>query len=239
MSGAVPPGDRGSWRSVPEHTGETPALEVLLALTERLTADTSLEPALEAVTSAALELVPGDHASVRLLDEARTELVSGARSGTGLDARPPSFRTGQGIVGWVVENGQVAHVADAAADTRFEQKPDQGFSVRSVIAVPLWAGGQVVGVLSVSSAAVGAFRDRDVVLARLLANCASPAVDKARLERLALTDAGTRAFNRRYLIPRLEREIAAAQREPMSFSLLVMGPRPLQEGERRAWTRGG
>ena len=92
----------------------------------------------------------------------------------------------------------------------------------SLVAVPMWSGGKTVGVLSVSAPVPLAFSDRDVLLARLLANCASPAIEKARLERLALTDAGTRAFNRHYLMPRLERAIAAARRQPTCFTLLVM-----------------
>ena len=88
---------------VPAAESDTPALEVLLALTERLAGDTTLEAALDAVAVAATELLPGDHASVRLLDEGGQELLSGARAGAGLEAEPPKFRKGQGVVGWVAE----------------------------------------------------------------------------------------------------------------------------------------
>ena len=43
-------------------------LLVLLQLTEQLTDGRALEDALRAVTDATLAILPGDHASIRLLD---------------------------------------------------------------------------------------------------------------------------------------------------------------------------
>lgn len=201
---------------------EEEALGVLLSLTERLAGSLSLEVAMRALTDAALELLPGNHSSVRLLNERRTELLSSARSGSGADSVPPPFRCGQGIAGWVVNEGRYAYVEDTRLDSRFEKLADHDFEVRSVVAVPLWSGGQVVGVLSVSASHEDAFDEREVLLARLLANCASPAFDKARLERLAVTDPNTKSFNRRYLMPRLEHEIARCVAAGCTFSILMM-----------------
>ncbi len=195
---------------------------VLLDLTRHLASEERLEHSLQAVTDSALALVDADHASIRLLDDARASLLSGARSGLGTDRAPLTFKPNEGIAGWVVENGGIVRLEDASSDPRFEVRADQGFDVGSMMAVPLWSAGRVIGVLSVSHGETSHFADRDELLARLLANCAVPAIERARLERLATTDAHTLAFNRRYLAPRLEEEMARAKRQNTALSILMM-----------------
>lgn len=198
------------------------ALPVLLDLTRRLAAPLELEAQLQATTDAALAILPGDHASVRLFDDSKLELLSSARSGTGLTQPPASFRRGEGVVGAVAESGRATLVPDAHDDPRFVAHPTQGFEVRAVIAVPLIAAGEVIGVLSVSSERAAAFGTSDRDLAQLIANCAVPAIEKSRLQRLAITDWLTRAYNHRYLGPRLAEEVERARRhgDPLSVAML-------------------
>ncbi len=199
------------------------ALDALLELTRRLTDDIPLGEALGVITSAALELLPAEHASVRLLDEARTELLAGARAGIGAANRTMSFRPGVGVLGWVVDHGEAARVDDSRLDPRFAAPaPNQGFEVRSLLIVPLYAGGNVVGVLGATSAVPGAFDEEDELLARLLANCAVPPIDRARLKLLSMTDARTKALNARALGPRLAEELERARADvlPLAVALL-------------------
>ncbi|MBX3269126.1 MAG: sensor domain-containing diguanylate cyclase [Sandaracinaceae bacterium] len=197
-------------------------LETLLGLTRLLSTERSLEEALAATTDAAMLLLPCDHASLRTFDDERRFLLSSARSGLGQGHRPASFRRGEGVVGIVADTGRPALVADARTDARFVARPDAGFEVRSLIAVPLFAGGNVVGVLSVSHAAPDVFGARDRDLAQLLANCTAPAIETARLARLAVTDELTRAFNYRYHHLRLAEEVGRARRYGDAFSVLMM-----------------
>jgi GAF domain-containing protein len=147
------------------------ALDVLLQLTAQLTDDRPLEDFLKAVTEATLDLLHADHASIRLLDTTRTALLSGARSGTGEDDRPMDFKRGEGVLGWVIEHGQPARIGNVEHDSRWVKAEGQAFHVRSIIAEPLWSSGEVIGVLSVTTPAEGAFSDEDQLLLRLLANC--------------------------------------------------------------------
>ena len=87
---------------------------------------------------------------------------------------------------------------DVHEDPRFKVSPGQGFAIASMVAEPLISEGVAIGVLSVSSPEVGAFSATDEVLARLLANCSVAPIQRARLERLAVTDDLTLAFNGRY-----------------------------------------
>jgi two-component system cell cycle response regulator len=196
-------------------------LRALLALTETLTEGRPLEESLHAVTETAIHLLPANHASIRLLDGSQSELLSGARSGEGMGIRPMTFRRGQGAIGWVVEHKEALCIDDVDKDARFVHGK-QAFAIRSLLAEPLWSASQVIGVLSLSSKKRRAFKTDDRLLARMLANCCTPPIERARLRRLAMTDDLTLAYNQRYLSPRVNEEIERARRssQPLSVALI-------------------
>jgi diguanylate cyclase (GGDEF)-like protein len=196
-------------------------LSLLLDLTRDLSADQAVEAALKRVTDAALTLLPGRHSSIRLLDDSGSELIAGARSGEGATEQPLVFRRGEGVVGWVAERGEVVRLADATQDPRFKPATGQGFDIRALLSVPLWSGGKTIGVLSVTAPTPDAFTADHELLARLLANCSIPPLDKARLERLALTDHHTRAYNQHFLPTCLTDSLERARRTVTPLSLLL------------------
>lgn len=199
------------------------ALETLLELTRELRSDRPLEEALGEVTRAALRLLRANHASVRLLDESGERLLAAVRSGAGVNQRPLQFRSGEGVLGWVASQGKSLLLHDARRDPRFKRKlAPQGFLIGSMVGVPMWSGGRVIGVLSVSSERTNVFDDEDEQLLQLLANCAVPPIEKARLERLAVVDAQTMAFRQTYLLPRLREEMSRAVRHALRLSILFM-----------------
>ncbi|MBW2526576.1 MAG: diguanylate cyclase [Deltaproteobacteria bacterium] len=209
--------------------GEPSTIDVLLALTRRLVGNISLDDALRAVTDAALQLLPGEHASVRVLNRRRTELLCGARSGRGAESGPLPLRRGEGVSGWVAEHGEPLRLGDVGQDPRFKVTDHQGFQIRSMLVVPLIAAGQVVGVLGLTAPEPEVFSADDETLAMLLANCAVPTIEKARLRRLrqqaekkALTDSQTTAYSQRYLFPRLRQEIGRARRHARPLSILLL-----------------
>ncbi len=197
-------------------------LHVLRRITDYFSKEHTLEYALQEVTDAALELLPGDHASVRVLDSSGRGLLATARSGAGTDQRSLALHTGEGIAGWVARPGVAAVVREARPDRRCLEAIGQGFRIRSMVAEPLLSVGAVIGVLSVSSPLPDAFADADEQLAHLLANCTAPLIAKSRLERLSLVDAQTLAFNANYLRPRLAEEIERARQTAEPLSVLVI-----------------
>lgn len=197
-------------------------ISILLELTRKLVDTSDLTAALAYVTEAGMALLPCDHVSVRLFNTDRSELLCGARSGSGQRRAPLSFRPGQGLIGWVADNGHVLHLGNAQEDPRFMRSGDQGFQILSIIAVPMWSAGSVIGVLSASAHHADAFTMEHVDLVRLLANCAVPPIETARLRELALTDEQTQAYNRRYERPRLEEEMERARRYGEALSVLML-----------------
>jgi diguanylate cyclase (GGDEF)-like protein len=202
--------------------GAEQALEVLLDLTRRLGDDRPLDALLTEVTDALLQVLPGEHASIRLLDETRTVLIAGARSGEGTGHAPVTFSKGQGVIGWVAEHGESACIDEVDKDPRFVVSPGQGFSFQSILAVPLRSAGEVIGVLSMTSSLRGAYSAKDEVLAKLVGNCTVPSLEKARLARLTLTDDLTHVYNQRYLMPRLREEFERARRTSAPLSILFI-----------------
>jgi diguanylate cyclase (GGDEF)-like protein len=195
-------------------------LAKLAELTSDALARATLSESLERVASAALDVLPADHASVRL-DQAG-ELRSMGRAGVGAHRPAPSFRRGEGVLGWVVEAGQAARLDDARNDPRYVEVADNPAPVASLLCVPVRNGCEVAGVLTVCAEATHAFDADDEAIAALLANTAAMSVQLARLQELALTDSTTGAYNRRSLLPRLEEEMQRAQRSKEALSVLLM-----------------
>lgn len=162
-------------------------VQTLLELTRTLRETDLLEEQLQAVADAALDVLPADHGSLRILNSQGDELLCGARSGDGLSQRPATFRRGEGVIGWVVTHGRPACIEDTADDARFVEKEGQAFGIGSMLAVPVWDEGQVIGVLAVAARPVRVFKEDDMVLAELVANCAVPHIARARKLRLLST----------------------------------------------------
>ena len=117
-----------------------------------------------------------------------------------------------------MEHGLPAHVRDTKSDPRFIVAVGQGFSVRSMIAEPLLAAGKPIGVLGASSPEPSAFADDDVLLARILASCSVPSIERSRLERLSAVDDLTLAYNAPYLPQRLQEEMDRARHSGSTLS---------------------
>ena len=198
-------------------------MEALLELTKKFTQDLPLEQILSEITGACLSLFPGNHCSVRVLNDEQTELVCGARSGEGADSPPMVFRRGEGIIGWVVDYNSTAIIRDTEHDPRFKPGKNQGFGIRSMLAVPIRVGKKVIGVLAVTAARPDSFSMEDLALIQLLANCSSPIIEKARLDRLSPFDDLTLAYKEIHLIARLEGTMESAARLDRPLSMLLLG----------------
>jgi diguanylate cyclase (GGDEF)-like protein len=180
------------------------------------------DDALQAVTQTTVRLLGGDHASIRLLDPSQRELLSSARSGRGTHMGSLPLARNAGVAGWVLEHAEPVRIEDVRKDARFVAAMGQGFSIRSMMAEPLWSGGRVVGVLSVSSPEVGTFKPSDVLVLRILAACAMPLLERARRADVAPFDELTLAATAESVRPRIEAEIERLKNSPRRFSVAVL-----------------
>jgi serine phosphatase RsbU (regulator of sigma subunit)/putative methionine-R-sulfoxide reductase with GAF domain len=87
---------------------------------------------------------------------------------------------GQGIIGWVVENGEILNVPDVTRDERYWPMASLP-QTHSELAVPLIFGEDVIGAIDVESDQPAAFDDEDVYTLRTLADQIAIAIHEARL----------------------------------------------------------
>jgi signal transduction histidine kinase/ActR/RegA family two-component response regulator len=130
--------------------------------------------------------VTGSVAStLMLVEETSGELVFSIPTGPEADKLANiRIQIGQGIAGWVAENGQVARVSNVKADPRFFPGIDElsGFQTESILAVPLRTQVRTIGVLEVINKANGSsFTEEDAVLLSIFAEQAAMAIENARL----------------------------------------------------------
>ena len=206
-------------------------LALLNRLGQKLTATLDLQQVAEQALQEVTEIIGVEGASVWLWDgEQEDWLVCQATSPHGRQRSPLNLRLrpGQGVVGWVVQNEKSVIVPYAPDDPRFFPGIDEqtGFRTVSLLAVPLWVRGKVIGVLEAVNKRSGDFEEDDLTLLETLAASAAIAIDNARLfeevQRQATTDELTGVHNRRNLFDLGQREFLRARRFEHTFSAIML-----------------
>ena len=108
-------------------------LERLADLTGKLLGHANLEETLGEVAEVALDLLPADHASIRLEEDGNLRAV--ARAGVGADQPPPAFRRGEGVLGWVAETLPGLDENQQGDDDQRDPVEQCGEDLRALIAV--------------------------------------------------------------------------------------------------------
>lgn len=136
---------------------------------------------------------------------------------------------GEGILGRAAQRRQVLISGRGDETVRGDSEGElpRGERARSVVAVPLFSRGRVIGVLAlVDRRVAGRFSPRDARLAALLLEPVAVALDSAMLLRtsqeLSVTDDLTKLYNSRYLNAALRREIERCRRYRAPVSLIFL-----------------
>ena len=177
------------------------ALDALVAVAARLSAADRLvpaagEPALHAVAEAAADFIGVTAASVALHDPATDRLIFRAAAGPqGRGVIGLSIAAHEGIAGYVFSTGQPIAVADVAADPRFERTTAErtGYVPRTLLAVPLVDGVEMIGVLELLDRRDGMpFDLTDVEAATRMAAAMTAVARASRVDREAQELAASR-----------------------------------------------
>jgi len=139
-----------------------------------------------------------------------------------MDQRP---MLGQGLTGWVAENGVPQKVDHTARDPRVALVPETPDEDESLMCAPLELGGRVTGALLLSgNPEQYAEADLDFLVA--LAQVAALAIANSQtfdqVQRQATIDSLTGAFNRAFFTQNLRAELSRAQRLGYSVGLLMV-----------------
>ncbi len=162
-------------------------MTALVSSAAAISATLQLEDVLQRILSETMQALMVETVALGLVD-ARWEVVFRAASGENADkvvgARVPS---GQGVVGWVVHEGEGVVLPDVRHDSRFLPKAEQfeGIEVRALVCAPIFAQGRVIGVLEAINPRSGAFDPEALLVMTGIGNLAGSAIQNAQLfERL-------------------------------------------------------
>lgn len=135
--------------------------------------------------------------SVWLVDETTNELVCRQSVGPQSEVvRGWRLAPGEGILGWVVQQGQSLVIPDAQADQRHYPALSEsiGITTRSLLSMPLLVQGRAIGVLQALDTGSARFSKSDLTLLEPLAATAAIAIENARLYKQARQDAETKSI---------------------------------------------
>jgi PAS domain S-box-containing protein len=169
---------------------------VALAETARVvTASLNLDEVLQRILEQTWQSMRLEAASLALVIPASGELEFRAARGKGAESVIGiRMKAGQGLVGWVIEHGEPAVVADTGGDPRFSPEVDRriGFATRAVACAPIRVQEATIGALEAINPQRGDFPSDQIELLTGIAGLAGTAIAHAQLF------ADTQAARQRY-----------------------------------------
>jgi len=160
-------------------------LERLLNICINLNVSTDLTGLLYRILDGAKEMMLAEDASIMLLDPVTQMLGFAAIDSPFRDAlQNVLLKLGEGIAGWVAQQGEVVIADDAYSDPRFSTKGDDasGHRTSNMICLPLKTKDHTIGTLQVINRRGGRYTAEDVPLCLSLANMAAIAIENVRLQ---------------------------------------------------------
>ena len=189
-----------------------------------------LQKILQTVMEKISDLLQPDTWSLLMIDEAANELYFEIAIGAGADRlKDVRLKIGEGIAGWVAQNGEPVLVEDVKRDARFTSRIDEltQMDTRSVVCVPIKGREKILGVIElVNCLGRESFRKADIPILKSLADYAAIALENARyiqrIHELTITDDCTALYNARHLNFVLDAEIYRSTRYGYEFSVIFL-----------------
>ncbi len=167
-----------------EHLRQIKNLNTYLNISSIIAQALDLKDVLEAVLYFCMESFGVEAASVLLLDYGKQNFRFYSAEGP---AKPvllmASFPADHGLAGAVLASQQAEFINDVQNDPRFFKKFDQesGFVTRNMIAVPLTAGEEKIGVLEILNKTEGDFLEEDLQFLQTIAEEIAFAIRNGKL----------------------------------------------------------
>lgn len=194
-----------------------------------LTSDMELDNMLVVIMKKTKDMIKATSWSIYLMDEETGEFVlektdGGKKREKALKLR---LRPGDGITGWVIQEGIPLIVPDVSQDERFAGSARNPRKARSLICVPIKRQERVIGVMEFADKTTGSpFTKEDLNLLLKIMDYAAISIERVslyhKMAELAITDDLTKLFNSRYLNRTIEVELHRCERSKTSVSLIFM-----------------
>ncbi|HEY3706983.1 MAG TPA: sensor domain-containing diguanylate cyclase [Terracidiphilus sp.] len=200
-------------------------LLVFHRLARSLTSSFDLDTILRTILDHMERLIDAELWALLMVDERRQELYYAiAAGGEETALRDLRVKIGEGVAGWVAQQGETLIVPESVNDPRLESSPpSQVRKVRSVVALPLRGRTATLGVIEILNPRAGQLNDYTIAFLHILADHAAIAIenanDVARIQQLTIADDTTGLFNVRHLYYMLGRELERSSRLRLPLSL--------------------
>ena len=211
-----------------EGSRQTNAIGTLMEIARTLASPLEIQEILENIMSQVSRLLSPKAWSLLLRDEESGELEFAVVVSEVADRlKGVKLARGQGVAGWVAENGESLIIPDVSCDPRFASEFDRSFSfiTHSLACIPIKCHDQIFGVIElINSLEEGTFSEADEQILTTIADFAGIAISNARavakINRLVITDDLTGLYNSRYFFEQVEYEVERAKRYYTPLSLV-------------------
>jgi len=165
-------------------------LGMIIEVMPLLNSTFDMDELLAAVMESAQIVMQAEAGSLMMSDESTGDLIVKVATGPIKDkligVRVPK---GEGIAGWVAQNGRSLLVSDVEKDPRFYPDLDEitGFKTKSILCTPIKLRDEVIGVVEVINRNDGlCYSEDDISLLETLAHQAAIVIERARLHQAVL-----------------------------------------------------
>ncbi len=197
-------------------------VQALFGMTRLINSGMPQRELLSKLSEHTAQMMNADSCSIFLFEEGTNMLLThGSHGLSAQEEAGATFAKGQGVAGWVAQNGTPALIDDVEKDPRYLNIPAQNLAIKSLLCIPMSVREQVLGVMTVTSSRPAAFGREDEELLTFLGTSIVRDLENARLYQLAITDSLTKVFNRQYLLHRLPDEIERFKRYGDPFSIVL------------------
>lgn len=208
-------------------TGGT--FRILRQVSQALTSKLDLQEVLQTIMVLVTDMFQPQDWSLLLIDEQRQELEFTIAIGeASQQLKGLRLKMGEGIAGWVAQNGKPLMSEDVKTDTRFADWIDQqsGFDTQSAICWPLQSKGVTLGVIEMLNVGAASWEDDRFELLQALSDFAAVAIETARyisrVQGLTVIDECTGLYNSRFMYQRLSEEICRSERYHQPLSVVFL-----------------
>lgn len=174
----------GKWTFMNPEKKELNSLRILAELSALLNSTLDTREIRKRAIEAAIRLMDTETGSLLLVDQEKAELFFEVALGDkGESLKEIRLKIGQGIAGWVAQQGEPLIVADVQNDYRFFRDADKksSFTTKNMICVPVRSKDKLIGVLQAINRKHGNFLPEDLETFTALANQVAIAIENARL----------------------------------------------------------
>lgn len=205
-------------------------LETLIGIGKALTSHLTLEDVYRVAMEKVSNLLRPQAWSLLTVNEQTDELCFEIAVSPAADQLTGTrLQPGEGIAGWVVENGIPLLVRDVTREPRFSRQIDRkiGFTTHSIVCVPLVSNSRIIGVIQLfNGVGQGGFTEQDQRILATIADFTAIAMENSRLLQkvrdLSITDDLTGLYNARHFQSLCEYEMERATRYGTELSMVFL-----------------